>query len=585
VATTASEQTAGNFGVTGGRGRAYKWVALSNTTLAMTMATIDASIVIIAMPAIFRGIHLNPLTPGNVTYLLWMIIGYLLVQSVLVVTLGRLGDIFGRVKIYNLGFVVFTLASIALSLDPMQGPSGALWLIGWRFVQAFGGAMLMANSAAILTDAFPPGQRGMALGINQIAGISGQFVGLLLGGLLAAWDWRAVFWINVPFGVFGTIWAYKSLKEIAATRKARIDWAGNITFAAGAGLLLVAITSGIRPYGTSATGWGNPMVIGGLVAGVALLVAFCVIETKVADPMFRLSLFRIRAFASGNVASLLGAIARGGLQFMLVIWLAGIWLPLHGYDFTVTPLWAGIYMLPLTAGFLIAGPISGMLSDKYGSRPFATAGLLVAAACFTGLMLLPIDFSYWVFALLIFGNGVGSGLFASPNTSAIMSSVPAHHRGAASGMRSTFQNSGMSLSIGIFFSLLIAGLASTLPHTLTSGLTSQGVPLAAASKIAHLPPVSTVFAAMLGYNPVQNLLAPTGLLHTLPAHNVAVLTGRQFFPNLISGPFHHGLMIVFTAAAFMSIAGATVSWLRGKPSPAEENAAPVLDAVEPAPAE
>jgi len=568
VATTTSEHAAGGGEtVTGGgegRGRAYKWVALSNTTLAMTMATIDASIVIVAMPAIFRGINLNPLTPGNVSYLLWMIMGYLLVQSVLVVTLGRLGDIFGRVKIYNLGFVVFTLASVALSFDPAQGPNGALWLIAWRVVQAFGGAMLMANSAAILTDAFPANQRGMALGINQIAGISGQFVGLLLGGLLAAWDWRSIFWINVPFGVFGTVWAYKSLREIASTRKARIDWAGNVTFAAGAGILLTAITYGIRPYGTSATGWGSPMVIGGLATGVALLAAFGIVESKVADPMFRMSLFRIRAFAAGNIASLLGAIARGGLQFMLVIWLAGIWLPLHGYDFTVTPLWAGIYMLPLTGGFLIAGPLSGTLSDKYGSRPFATAGLLVAAACFVGLMLLPIDFPYWVFALLIFGNGIGSGLFASPNTSAIMSSVPAHHRGAASGMRSTFQNSGMSLSIGIFFSLMVAGLANTLPRTLTSGLTAQGVPLAQATTIAHLPPVSTVFAAMLGYNPVRNLLAPTGLLHTLPAHNVAVLTGRQFFPNLISGPFHHGLMIVFTAAAVMSLAGALVSWFRGK---------------------
>jgi MFS family permease len=554
----------------------------------MTMATIDASIVIVAMPAIFRGIHLNPLTPGNVSFLLWMIMGYLLVQSVLVVTLGRLGDIFGRVKIYNLGFVVFTLASIALSFDPFQGPDGALWLILWRVVQAFGGAMLMANSAAILTDAFPAGQRGMALGINQIAGISGQFVGLLLGGLLAAWDWRAIFWINVPFGVFGTIWAYKSLKEIASTRKASIDWIGNITFAAGAGILLTSITYGIRPYGTSATGWGNPMVYGGLLLGVALLVVFCFVETKVKDPMFRLSLFKIRAFAAGNIASLLGAIARGGLQFMLVIWLAGIWLPLHGYDFEVTPLWAGIYMLPLTAGFLIAGPISGTLSDRYGARPFATAGLLVAGLCFTGLMMLPIDFPYWLFALLIFGNGIGSGLFASPNTSAIMSSVPAHDRGAASGMRSTFQNSGMSLSIGIFFSLLVAGLANTLPRALTLGLTAQGVPLAQASTIAHLPPVSTVFAAMLGYNPVHNLLAPTGLLHTLPAYNAAVLTGKQFFPILIAGPFHHALSIVFTAAALMAFAGAAVSWFfRGKPEPAadQEPAAPVLDTIETAPAE
>jgi MFS family permease len=548
----------------GARPDRYRWIALSNTTLSMTMATIDASIVIVSMPAIFRGIHLNPLTPGNVTYLLWMIIGYLLVQSVLVVTLGRLGDMFGRVRIYNLGFVVFTLASVALSLDPLTGSHGALWLIMWRFAQAFGGAMLMANSAAILTDAFPANKRGMALGINQIAGISGQFVGLLLGGLLAQWDWRLVFWVNVPIGVFGTIWSYRSLREIATTRRGSIDWIGNVTFAIGLGALLVAITYGIRPYGGHATGWTNPWVLTGLIGGAVLLTAFCVLETKIAEPMFQMTLFRIRAFAAGNAASLLGSIARGGLQFMLVIWLAGVWLPQHGYDFSQTPLWAGIYMLPLTAGFLIAGPISGVLSDRYGPRLFATAGLLVAACCFTGLMLLPVNFQYWMFALLIFGNGIGSGLFASPNTAAIMSAVPAGQRGSASGMRSTFQNSGMSLSIGVFFSLLIAGLASSLPRTLTAGLRSQGVSASVASQIGHLPPVSTVFSAMLGYNPVQTMLAPSGQLTKLPAHNVAVLTGRQFFPNLISAPFHHGLVIVFTAAAIMSVTGALVSLMRGK---------------------
>jgi MFS family permease len=545
-------------------GDRYKWIALSNTTLSMSMATIDASIVIIALPAIFRGIHLNPLGAGNISYLLWMIMGYLLVQSVLVVTLGRLGDMFGRVKIYNLGFVVFTLASIALSLDPLIGGGGALWLIGWRVVQAFGGAMLMANSAAILTDAFPANQRGMALGVNQIAGISGQFIGLLLGGLLAAWDWRAVFWINVPIGAFGTVWAYRSLREIATTRKARVDWLGNALFALGAGSLLAAITYGIQPYGGHATGWTNPWVIAGLAGGAGLLIIFGIIETKIPEPMFRMSLFKIRAFAAGNAASLMGAIARGGLQFMLVIWLAGIWLPLHGYNFLVTPLWAGIYMLPLTAGFLIAGPISGILSDRYGPRPFATAGLLLGAGAFTGLMLLPVNFPFWLFALIIFGNGLGSGLFASPNTSAIMSSVPAAERGAASGMRSTFQNSGMSLSIGIFFSLMIAGLASTLPRTLSSGLRAQGVPASVASHVAHLPPVSTLFSALLGYNPIRNLLGPSGVLNKLPARNVAVLTGKRFFPNLISGPFHHGLIIVFSAAIALSLGGALISLMRGR---------------------
>jgi MFS family permease len=562
----------------------YRWVALSNTTLSMTMATIDASIVIIAMPAIFRGIHLNPLAPGNISYLLWMIMGYLLVQSVLVVTLGRLGDMFGRVKIYNLGFVVFTLASIALSLDPLLGGGGALWLIGWRVVQAFGGAMLMANSAAILTDAFPANKRGMALGINQIAGISGQFIGLLLGGLLAAWDWRAVFWVNVPIGVFGTVWAYRSLREIATTRRASIDWAGNVTFFLGAGILLAAITYGIQPYGGHATGWTNPWVVGGLAGGVGLLIIFGIIETKIAEPMFRMSLFKIRAFAAGNAASLMGAIARGGLQFMLVIWLAGIWLPLHGYNFIVTPLWAGIYMLPLTAGFLIAGPISGVLSDRYGPRPFATAGLVLGACAFTGLMLLPVNFSFWVFALIIFCNGLGSGLFASPNTSAIMSSVPAGDRGAASGMRSTFQNSGMSLSIGIFFSLMIAGLANTLPRTLSAGLRAQGVPASVAAHISHLPPVSTLFSALLGYNPMRSLLGPSGVLNRLPAHNAAVLTGNKFFPSLISGPFHHGLIIVFSAAIAMSLGGALISLLRGRQFYYDDSAAATKRAADALPA-
>jgi MFS family permease len=513
-----------------------------------------------------------------------MIMGYLLVQAVLVVTLGRLGDMFGRVKIYNLGFVVFTLASIALSLDPFTGGHGALWLILWRVLQAFGGAMLISNSAAILTDAFPANQRGMALGINQVVGISGQFIGLLLGGLLAAWDWRSVFWINVPVGVFGTIWAYRTLREIAATNRARIDWAGNLLFAIGATSLLAAITYGIQPYGGHATGWTSPLVLTGLIGGTAVLVAFGILETKIAEPMFRMGLFKIRAFAAGNAASLLGSIARGGLQFMLVIWLAGIWLPLHGYDYTVTPLWAGIYMLPLTGGFLIAGPISGYLSDRYGSRIFATAGLLLAACAFTGLLLLPINFSYPAFAGLIFCNGIGSGLFASPNTSSIMSAVPARHRGAASGMRSVFQNSGMSLSIGIFFSLMIAGLAATLPRTLTSGLRAQGVSAPVAAHVASLPPVSTLFSALLGYNPVQNMLAPSGTLAKLPAHNAAILTGRQFFPHLISGPFHQGLIIVFSAAAAMSVLGALVSLLRGKQYfYTEPSAVPAVQVAEPSP--
>nr|WP_244305600.1 MFS transporter [Kitasatospora cheerisanensis] len=529
----------------------------------MLIATINSSIVLISLPAIFNGIHLDPLKPGNVSYLLWMLMGYMLVTAVLVVTLGRLGDIWGRVRIYNAGFLIFTITSVILSLDPMDGGGGALWLIGWRVVQAVGGAMLMANSAAIITDAFPARQRGMALGVNMVAAIAGSFIGLVLGGLLAEWNWRSIFWVNVPIGIIGTVWAYRSLRETGVRRPGRIDWWGNITFAVGLTALLAAITYGIQPYGDSAMGWANPWVVAGLVGGTAVLIAFCVIETRVAEPMFPLRLFRDPVFAGGNLAALLGSIARGGLQFMLIVWLQGIWLPLHGYDYVETPLWAGIYLLPLTVGFLAAGPIAGHLSDRFGARMFAAGGLVVMALSFAGLLVLPTDFGYVWFALLVFLNGLGGGLFAAPNTALVMSSVPAADRGAASGMRATFQNAGMVLSIGVFFSLMVAGLSGSLPDALHTGLSAQGVAAGDVHQIAQTPPVGLLFAAFLGYNPIRELLGPH-VLSTLPAANQQTLTGREFFPNLISGPFHDGLMVVFTLAIAMSLVAAVASLLRGR---------------------
>ena len=550
-------------GARGLRGGNYKWVALSNTTLGMLAATVNASIVIIALPAIFRGIKLDPLQASNISYLLWMLMGYLVVSAVLVVTLGRLGDIYGRVKMYNAGFAIFGLGALALPFDPFVGPSGALWLIGFRVIQAVGGAMLMANSPAILTDAFPSNQRGTAMGINQVAGISGQFIGLILGGVLAAVDWRLVFIVSVPIGVGGTIWSYLSLKEVGVRTPAKIDWIGNVTFAVGLILLLTGITYGIQPYGGHSMGWTSPLVLTGLFGGVALLVLFCIIESRITAPMFDLGLMKIRAFAAGIGATLLAAIARGGLQFMLIIWLQGIWLPLHGYKYADTPLWSGIYLLALTCGFVVSGPLSGWLSDKHGARAFASGGLLVSALAFGGLLLIPVDFTYPEFALLIFVAGAGMGLFSAPNAAAIMNSVPAKQRGAASGMLATFQNSGFVLSIGVFFSLMIAGLASTLPTTLTNGLTAQGVPHAVAAKIGSLPPVGSLFAAFLGYNPVKELLGPTGVLNHLPASHVALLTGQKFFPGLISQPFHHGLVIVFLMAMAVLVIAAIASAFRG----------------------
>ena len=543
-------------------GRRYKWIALSNTTLGMLMATINSSIMLIALPDIFRGIGINPLQPGNTTILLWMMMGFLVVTGVLVVSFGRLGDMYGRVRMYNMGFAIFALFSILLSVTWMQGTAAGWYLISMRIFQGVGGAMLMANSSAILTDAFPASERGLALGLNQVAGIAGSFIGLVLGGVLGPISWRYVFLVSVPFGVLGTVWSYLKLKELGARKPAKLDWWGNLTFAAGLIAVLAGITYGIQPYGGHTMGWTSPLVIGLIGGGLAVLAAFCVIETRVEDPMFRLSLFRIRPFSAGNVASLLSGLGRGGLMFILIIWLQGIYLPMHGYSFEDTPLWAGIAMLPLTIGFLGAGPVSGWLSDRFGARPFATGGMVLAALSFGLLELLPVDFAYWQFAGVLLLNGIGMGLFASPNRAGIMNSLPPERRGVGAGMSATFQNSSMVLSIGIFFSLIILGLSASLPSHLFTGLTAQGVPAADATRLAHLPPTAVMFAALLGYNPIQMLLGP--VLTKLPASHAAYLTGHSFFPSLIAAPFQSGLDVAFDFAIAACLIAAVASLLRGK---------------------
>jgi MFS family permease len=540
----------------------YKWVALSNTTLGILMATINSSIVLIALPDIFRGIHLDPLGAGNSSYLLWMIMGFLVATAVLVVSFGRVGDIYGRVRMFNMGFAIFTVFSLLLSVTWMSGAHGALWLIVMRVGQGVGGAFLFANSSAILTDAFPHDQRGLALGVNAVAGIAGSFIGLVLGGLLGPVSWRLVFLVSVPVGLFGTLWSSWKLVDLGIRKPARIDWWGNLTFAVGLIAVLVGITYGIQPYGGHTMGWTSPEVVAAMGGGLVLLAIFAFIETRVEDPMFRLSLFRIRAFTAGNIATLLASLGRGGLMFMLIMWLQGIWLPLHGYSFSSTPLWAGIYMLPLTAGFLVAGPASGYLSDRFGARPFATGGMLVAALSFFLLELLPVNFNYLWFGLLLLLVGLGMGLFASPNQAGIMNSLPPDQRGAGAGMATTFQNSALVLSIGIFFSLMILGLASSLPSTLHQGLLAQGVPPSDAARISHLPPVGLLFASFLGYNPMQHLLGPSVLQH-LPHAHASYLTGRTYFPKLMSKPFSSGLNEAFDFAVAACLIAAAASWMRG----------------------
>ena len=559
----------------------YKWIALSNTTLGAFMAALDGSIVLIALPAIFRGIGINPLAPGETDYLLWVLMGYGVITATLLVTFGRISDMFGRVRLYNLGFAIFAVGSILLFLVQGTGNQAALQIIIFRLIQAIGGAFLFSNSTAILTDAFPPHQRGMAMGINQIALLSGQFIGLLAGGLLAAIHWRAVFLVSVPFSVGGTIWAYLALHETAKIRQhQKLDIPGNVLFAVGLTAVLIGMTYGLEPYGSSSMGWGNPFVLSCLIGGALLLVAFFFVEQRALEPMFRLELFKIRMFLAGNVAGFLASLARGGLTFMLIIWLQGIWLPLHGYNFEDTPLWAGIYMLPLTAGFFVMGPLSGYLSDRFGARFFSTGGMLLTAAGFGGLMLLPPNFYFPAFAVIIFVIGMGMGMFAAPNTTAIMNSVPPEHRGVASGMRATFQNTANTLSITLIFTMVTAGLATRLPAALYSGLTQAGLPGSAAQGVANLPPTAALFAAFLGYNPLGTLLPPQ-VLHSLSAAAQAQLLGKTFFPSLIAGPFEQGLRIAFSISVVLSILAALASLLRGKryihgqeeleePSPIEE---------------
>ncbi len=546
------------------RGKNYKWIALSNTTLGILMVTINQSILLISLPALFRGIKLNPLVPSNTSYFLWVFMGFMLVTAVLVVSLGRVGDIYGRVRMYNLGFAVFTFFSILLSVTFLTGVGGALWIIIMRVFQGVGGALLFANSTAILTDAFPVDERGKAMGINGIAAVGGSFLGLMLGGVLAPIEWRLVFLVSVPFGLFGTVWAYLKLKDNGIRIPAKIDWLGNTLFAVGLIALLTGIVYSLLPYGGHPTGWTNPWVLAGIFGGIAVLVLFAWVETKVPAPMFRLSLFKIRAFTFGNIAGLLGALGRGGIQFMLIIWLQGIWLPQHGYSFSQTPLWAGISMIPLTVGFLIVGPLAGWMSDRHGARLFATTGLIVSGVAFLLLETLPIDFSYIWFALLIFLFAVGMGLFFSPNQASVMNSLPPDQRGAGAGMLNTFQNSATVLSMGLFFTIVTLGLASRLPSHLYRGLVSQGVNPAAAHLVASEPPIGSLFSAFLGYNPIQELLGPTGALKQMPAKQVAYITGRSFFPHLIEEPFAGGLHLAFTFAAIATLIAIIASALRGK---------------------
>jgi len=525
---------------------------------------INMSIVLISLPAIFNGIHINPL--NSFQYLLWILMGYGLVTATLLLSFGRLSDMYGRVKLFRLGFLIFTLGSVLLYLTPSTGDAGALEIIIFRVFQAIGTALFMANSAAILTDAFPHNELGKALGINMVALMSGQFLGLILGGVLAIFNWRYVFLISIPFGLLGTIWSYYKLKETSIKApKTKIDLLGNFTFVSGITLLLLAVTYGLMPYGDNPMGWGDPWVISAMILGAALLVLFLFIENRVKAPMFRLDLFKIRMFTYANAAGLLSSLSRGGMMFMLILLLQGIWLPLHGYSYESTPFWAGIYMIPLTIGIIIMGPISGVLSDKYGPRWIATIGMIINALAFLLLAALPYNFSYLEFGLVLFMMGIGGGMFGSPNSSSIMNSVPPQDRGVASGMMYTIMNTSFTASMAIFFTIVIVGITQRFPEAMATSLASIGA-VQLAPILGNIPPTGALFSAFLGYNPVDAILSvlPSTVVAKIPNATLNTLTGTTWFPSTLANAFLPSLRISFIIGAVFCTIAAILSALRGE---------------------
>ena len=545
----------------------YKWTVLTNTTLGGLMSSINMTIVLISLPAIFRGLAINPFAPDEFVYLLWILMGYSIVTSTLLVTLGRISDMKGRTKLYTMGFVIFTIGSILLSLIPDgTGNTGALVLIVLRLVQAVGGALLMVNSTALITDAFGTNERGRALGINSVSFMAGSLIGLIAGGLLANFDWHYIFIVSIPFAVAGTIWSIVKLKETSRLVKATIDYMGNITLGVGLILIALGLTYSIVPYGTEPTGWGSPFVLGSIIIGIALIGLFIHFERRTKSPIFELRLFKIRPFAFGNVSGLLSSLSRGAVMFLVVIWLQGIYLPLHGIPIADTPFWAGIYMIPLMLGFVVLGPISGWLTDKFGARIFATTGMAIIGISLLMLANLPYNFNLVEFELILFLNGIGGGMFASPNTTAIMNATPADDRGSANGMRTTLNNLGQTLSMAIFFTITISIFSVVLPGSLLHEGVSAGLNNAVATQLSQVSPTGLLFSAFLGIDPIHAFLTslPSSLSSTISAAALKNVSANSFLPYSIAPSFMEGLSIALYISAILVFIGAVLSAFRGK---------------------
>ncbi|MGC8538648.1 MAG: MFS transporter [Candidatus Micrarchaeia archaeon] len=537
----------------------YKWTVLTNTTLGVIMSALNANIVMISLPTIFRGLGINPFAPGEFVYLLWILMGYGIVLATVLVTFGRISDIYGRVRMYTLGFIIFTVASILLSIVPDNSQNfGAALLIFFRMIQAVGGGFLMVNSTALLTDSFPVNQRGEALGLNQSAFIAGSVLGLVMGGLLASYNWHLVFIVNIPFALAGTIWSIFKLKKMHKRANVKIDYWSNITLALGLVLISLGFTYVLVPYGNSQMGWSNPLVLLAFVLGIMLIILFVFVEKHVTEPLFNLMLFKIRAFSFGNISLFFNALARGAVMFLIIIWLQGIYLPMHGYPYLQTPFWAGVYILPLMIGMVIIAPISGHLTDKYGARIFATAGMLIVALSLFLLIFLPYNFNLLEFELIIFLNGLGNGFFASPNTTAIMNSISSDDRGAGNGMRMTLSNIGSTISMAIFFSITITVFSVGVPAAMYNAAIKI-MPQQTATYLSKLSPSGLLFAAFLGIDPLAAVKSSGNLSQAA----LQALSSPTFLPSVIGPSFIIGLRYSLYISIALILIGAVFSALRG----------------------
>ncbi|MDT7876917.1 MAG: MFS transporter [Sulfolobaceae archaeon] len=528
-----------------------KWIALSNTSIAIFIAFANYNMIIIALPQIFNSLRFNPTAPDALGYLIWLILGYMIVTSSLVVTFGRISDLKGRAKLYSLGFLIFAISSGFLSTVNGYGDSAVLEMIILRLFQGVGGGLLMVNSAAILTDYFPKNELGKALGLNQVSGLVGGVAGLIIGGVLSVINWRYIFLLDFVVGIIGTLWSFKSLRDVQKPIKQPLDIIGNVLFALGITLLLISVTYGLLPYGNQQLGWGNPFVITGLTISFLVIGIFVFVERKVKNPMFDLSLFKVRDFSVANFTNFIASMARQGILLMMLVLLQGIWLPLHGVPYSQTPFWAGLYLIPNMLGFAALGPISGILSDRYGSRVFTSLGLFVSALGFFLLSLLPYDFQLWQFFAISFLMGAGMGLFSSPNMADIMASVPVQKRGAASGMRASLQNTASAISVVLYFSVVITGMAVTLNSSIESALSSYGIHLN-----VNLPAAVAIFSALLGYDPLSSLTS------SLPTSVASHIDTPAFFVTAIAPSFMSGFRLMLDISAALLVLSGILSLAR-----------------------